>query len=114
MAYTSTGGIAARRTGYSPVGGIADVASVALKVTNDPYLPKVVSLISEIKSLSSDSSSSGPSEPGEGMRKIIKPLEFYVAYKKKPWLGPALIGGVILTIFSFGVATGRGARRGEP
>jgi hypothetical protein len=101
-------------TYYSGMGGVTDVASMALRVAGDPALPTVVSLVTEIKGLTSSSSSSSssvPSGPGIGLSKIVTPLRGFVAYKKHPWIAPALIGGTVLIIFSLGVAAGRAKQR---
>lgn len=98
---------------YTSTGGLQDAASVALKVAGDPALPTVVSLVSEIKALSSKggSSSSSSSGPGIGLSKIVTPLRAFVAYKKRPWIAPALIGGVVVGIFALGVISGRARQR---
>lgn len=100
---------------YTSTGGLQDAASVALKVAGDPALPTVVSLVSEIKALSSkggsSSSSSSSSGPGIGLSKIVTPLRAFVAYKKRPWIAPALIGGVVVGIFALGVISGRARQR---
>jgi hypothetical protein len=101
---------------YTGIGGIADVATVAFKVTSDPALPEVVRLVTEIKTLTTSKGPSKPSapstEPGIGLSKIVTPLRGFVAYKKHPWIGPAFAGGIVLTIFALGVMAGK-ARRGK-
>lgn len=100
---------------YTSMGGIADVATVALRVTSDPALPEVVRLVSEIKTLTTSKGPSKPSTstgPGIGLSAIVTPLRGFVAYKKHPWIGPAFAGGIVLTIFALGVMAGK-ARRGR-
>jgi hypothetical protein len=105
---------------YTGIGGVAgtveSAATVALRVADDPALPTVVSLVQEIKSLSSGGGASTPSgastERGVGLSRIVTPLRGFVAYRKHPWIVPAFVGGVFLTIFSLGVMTGR--RRRSP
>ena len=98
---------------YTDIGSTKDaavnVASVALRVADDPALPQIVTLIGEVNALPSSGSPS-PTERGIGLSKVVGPLRGFVAYKKHPWILPALVGGLVLGIFSFGVATGRRRR----
>jgi len=94
MAYRSTGDV------KSTLSAISSVATTALNVSNDPALPKVVSLLGEIKDLPSK----GPfvTEQGIGLSKIVRPLELYIAYKKNPWIVPAALTGAVIVIFAAG------------
>jgi hypothetical protein len=98
---------------YSATGDLKETAmmaaSKALDIVNDPALPKVVSLMNEIKALPSEKMS--PTEKGIGLRKIVRPLEIFIAYKKHPWIAPAAVGGLVLTIFALGVFTGKSKRK---
>lgn len=101
-------------TYYTEIGAslkdVASAAQVALRVTDDPALSTVVSLVQEIQALPSKGPASPSTERGIGLSKIVTPLRAFVAYKKNPWILPALAGGVVLTIFALGVMSGRRRR----
>ena len=92
---------------FTGIGGLQDVATMTLRVADDPALPEVISLVSEIKAVTSKGPGPSIPERGVGLKRIVTPLRGFVAYKKHPWILPALAGGVIISIFALGMLTGK-------
>lgn len=101
--------------------GLVDVATAVAKVVEDPCLPRVANLVLELHAEEAKktaprrprrpSKPSRPSKPpmpakGIGLCEAVKPLEWAVKVKKRPWLavvaGGAVVGGLVLVGYGLG------------
>lgn len=116
-----------RGTGYVPTAGFFDTASKYLNqagdiiktgttILNDPALPKIIANVVELNSLEKSDAktpsgqASGATGQGIGLRKVVRPLELFVFYRKNPWIAPVAIGGLIGLPFVLGYLLGRPGR----
>jgi hypothetical protein len=111
----------------APMGGLLDTASKYINqgadiiktgttVLNDPALPQIIGMVVELNSLekkAASSPSSGSTGQGIGLRKVVKPLELFVFYRKNEWILPVAIGGLIGLPFLLGYVVGKPGRGGS-
>ena len=119
--------ISARRR-PAPMGGFLDTANryisqagdiikTGTTVLSDPALPKIVGMVMELNSLEKSAAASGPSSgstgQGIGLRKVVKPLELFVYYRKNEWILPVAVAGLVGLPFLLGYVVGKPSRGGS-
>lgn len=91
------------KSGREGLGGISDVATVALHVVQDPCLFQVATLTDQlgtaIKRLVPGAPTTGAGAPGVGLCSAVKPLQAAVFVAQRPWIVPvgliAIVGGLV-------------------
>lgn len=111
-----------RMTPYRNIGGLGnaadDVASAAAglsrtlnsgaigaatEILRDPALPLIIGDIAKLHDL--EQPTSGAEVPGIGLRRIVKPLHWYVYSVEHPWVLPVAVVAVLAIPFLIGRAT---------
>lgn len=127
MSYLKNYMVHRRGAGYVPVDGFLDTASKYLSqagdiiktgttILNDPALPKIIANVVELNSLeksdakTSSGQASGATGQGIGLRKVVRPLELFVFYRKNPWIAPVAVASLVGLPFLMGYLLGRPGR----
>lgn len=87
--------------GYAAQG--YDAADAIQYIALDPALPLVISRIRTLHDLEQSPSTPGqpspPEKPGIGLQRLVQPLDYYIYYRRNPWVLPVgaacVIGGLI-------------------
>lgn len=88
-------------------GGILDSAKVILE---DPALPEITGYILELSQLEQRAPKKGgaPSKTkGVGLKRIVVPLKYYVAYRKNPLIGYIALAAILGLPFMLGYLLGK-------
>mgnify|MGYP001559931932 FL=1 len=90
------------RRGYSDeyVDRISNTLDATKALLDDPALPEVASLVIKLNKIE-------PGGIGIGLKRVVPPLRLYVKTRENPWLGYAIIAGIIGGPFLLGYLFGR-------
>jgi hypothetical protein len=96
MSYVSAGGV---------VDTLKSVVSSASTIIEDPALPQLTKSVLELKAIEQKRGGSTGAK-GIGLSEIVKPVQYFVYYKKNRWILPvvaiALLGIPMLIGYSIG------------
>lgn len=94
--------------GYQAQG--SDTTDAIQYIVMDPGLPLVISRIRTLHDLEQGSSTPGqpspPEKPGIGLQRLVKPLDYYIYYRRNPWVLPAAVVGVVGGLVAIGYLLG--------
>ena len=78
---------------------------VIVSAIEDPALPQIVQLARKIRSLEPAKPGTAPTQTkGLGLRRAVRPLEFYVYARQHKWVFPTIIASALLGL---GLGLGR-------
>jgi hypothetical protein len=104
---------------YLSQGGVADIASAALRVTEDPHLPEVTCQVLRLADLEAGKKPGPPCQkvslkasPGRGigLRHAVVPIRIAVKAREKPLYAFGFVAAVGLSLIAIGFALGRRRR----
>jgi hypothetical protein len=95
----------------------------AQAILEDQYFPRIVDLIKQLKALegpktptaSTPATAATAAKPvGVGLHRFVKPLEMYVEYRKRPWIGYVAVATAVAIPLLLGFGIGRLTKRSCP
>lgn len=110
----ATGGVFDTATKYINQG--AEIIKTGTTVLSDPALPQIIGMVVELNAMeksAANTPSSGSTGQGIGLRKVVKPLELFVFYRKNEWVLPVAIAGLVGLPFLLGYVVGKPGRGGS-
>lgn len=86
-------------------------AQAAALILEDPYFPEVTRRVVRLHELEQKPQRAGQPKPaqvkGIGLKRIVKPLDYYIAYRERPWTGYLALAALLGIPYLLGRASRR-------